>query len=272
MESENEDVTDELFPLGPGEQLRQAREAKRMELSQVAAETRIPIRHLEAIERQQFDAMPSRTYALAFSRQYAGVVGLDDSEIADLVRAEMADTEAHRTMVGGGMEPGDPAKLPSTGLTWFAAAAAMILAIGAYAFYSTYYGSGSGPASLLAGSNDGDATAEGAQAANSEAQASGAEPSASGQVIFTALEDGVWVRFYELDGERLLEKIMDEGEQYELPKSASEPRINTGRPDLLAITVDGQSVPKLAEEPVVLGDAPISAAALLARTDATDGT
>jgi hypothetical protein len=91
-------------------------------------------------------------------------------------------------------------------------------------------------------------------------------------VVFTALEAGVWVRFSEEGGERLLEKIMSEGETFELPKTASDPRINTGRPDLLAITIDGQSVPKLAEEPIVIGNAPISAADLLARGDASDGS
>lgn len=84
-------------------------------------------------------------------------------------------------------------------------------------------------------------------------------------MVFTALEDGVWVRFYEEDGERLFEAQMASGDTFELPANASAPRINTGRPDAFAITIDGREVPKLAEEPVTLGDTPISAAVLLAR-------
>ena len=91
--------------------------------------------------------------------------------------------------------------------------------------------------------------------------------SQDGQVIFTALEDGVWVRFYEDGGERLFEAQMASGDRFELPNDAVEPRINTGRPDAFAITIGGQEVPKLSDEPITMGDTPISAAALLARAD-----
>jgi hypothetical protein len=84
--------------------------------------------------------------------------------------------------------------------------------------------------------------------------------------VLTALEDGVWVRIYEEGGERLLEKQLARDESFTLPADAADPRINTGRPDLLAITVGGKSVPRLAERPTTLAAAPISAAALLARS------
>ena len=265
MESEHESETEELIPSGPGEQLRAAREAKGVELAQIAAETRIPIRHLESIEAGRFDAMPSRTYAVGFSRTYAGVVGLDGHEIADLVRAELGDADYQRSNIGGGMEPGDPAKLPSNGLVWFGGIAAIILAVGAIAFFSTYFGSGTGPASLLAGDEQTEEAAS--NGGQSESQAASSEPSADGQVVLTALQDGIWVRFYEQGGDRLMEKVMEEGETYEVPKTAKDPRINTALPNMLGITIDGQSVPKLAEEQIVMGDAPVSAEALLARAD-----
>ena len=269
MDSEHESETEELIASGPGEDLRAAREAKKLTIEQVAAETRIPIRHLESIEAGRFDALPSRTYAIGFSRTYAGMVGLDGAEIADRVRADLADADYHRSDIGSGMEPGDPAKLPSTGLVWFGGIAALILAIGAIAFFTSYFGSGANPASLLAGTEEAE---EAAGEADDEAQASSAAPSASGQVVITALEDGIWVRFYEEGGERLLEKIMEKDETFEVPTTATDPRVNTGLPHLLAITIDGQRVPKLSEEQVVLADAPISAEALLARADAADGS
>lgn len=267
-EAEYEAVPDENVASGPGAMLREARMAKGLETGQVAAETRIPLRHLEAIEDERFEDLPSRTYAIGFSRQYARIVGLDEEHILDLVRAEMADADSHRTMVGGGMEPGDPAKLPSSGLAWFGGIAAVILAIGAIAFFSTYYGSGAQLPSLLAGPEEEEAAPTEEQAAPAQAAAAG--PSEDGQVVFTALADDIWVRFYEEDGERLFEKIMQEGETFELPKTASEPRINTARPDLFAITIDGQEVPKLSEEAQVVGAEPVSAAALLARADTAE--
>lgn len=267
MDSEHESETEELIASGPGEDLRAAREGKKLKLEQVAAETRIPIRHLESIEAGRFDALPSRTYAIGFSRTYAGMVGLDSADIADRVRAELADADYHRSGIGSGMEPGDPAKLPSTGLVWFAGIAALILTIGAIAFFSSYFGSGANPTSLLASEDEAE---EAASESADGAQASSAAPSASGQVVITALEDGIWVRFYEQGGERLLEKVMEKGETFEVPKTATDPRVNTGLPHLLAITIDGQTVPKLSDKQVVLADAPISAEALLARGDAVD--
>lgn len=266
MESENESVTDEPNASGPGAMLRAARESMRLEVAQVAAETRVPARHLEAIEAGQFDALPSRTYAIGFSRTYARMVGLDERHITDLVRAELGDRDTHRPHVGGGMEPGDPAKVPSTGLVWFGAIAGLILAVGAIAFFSTYYGSGAGPASLLAERED--AAAAKPNPAATKPKAADAALNARGQVVLTAQGDGVWVRVYEENGDRLFEDLMDDGDRFELPRTAKDPRINTGRPDLLAITIDGKSVPKLSEQPEVLGDAPVSAAALLARREA----
>lgn len=265
METEQESAEQVSLPLDAATMLRAAREAKRVELEHISAETRIPIRHLEAIEAGDFDALPSRTYAIGFSKTYAREVGLDEHEIADLVRADMADSFANSSMIAGGMEPGDPAKLPSAGLAWFGAFAALLLAVGTIAYVSTNYG-GAELGSLLADSDDAEDTAA---IASAEAEETTPAPDASGQVVFTALEDDVWVRFYEEGGERLLEKQLADGERFVVPQSAVEPRINTGRPDLLAITIDGQSVPKLSEEPTTLGDTPISAAALLARADDT---
>ncbi|MEO1730569.1 MAG: RodZ domain-containing protein [Pseudomonadota bacterium] len=257
------------LPLGAGPALRAAREARRLSLEHVAAETRIPIRHLQTIEAGDFDDLPSRTYAIGFARNFARAVGLDGDNIADQVRDEMGDVGPRYSSVGQGMAPGDPAKLPSAGLAWFGAIAALILAIGVIAFASTYFGAGTGPGSLIADTGDETlAQADGGAATDAAVQETVATPlSADGQVVFTALEDGVWVRFYEEGGDRLFEAQMATGDVFEVPLSASEPRINTGRPDAFSITIDGRAVPKLAEEPVTMGDTPISAAALLARTE-----
>lgn len=258
----------EPAPVSVGERLRFAREAMRLDLAHVAAETRIPIRHLESIEDGAFNALPSRTYAIGFARNFARAVGLDEDEIVEEVRAELADGDMRRTTMVGAMEPGDPAKLPSAGLAWFGGIAALILAIGSVAFLSTYFGAGTGPAPLVV-ENDAETPPDGAQApAQADAATAPATPAPTGgAVVFTALQDGVWVRFYEDGGERLFEAQMASGDRFEIPGDAVEPRINTGRPDLLSITIGGREVPKLAEEPVTMGDTPVSAEALLARSE-----
>ena len=249
---------------GAGGTLRAARERRRLSIDHIAAETRIPKRHLETIEAGDFADLPSRTYAIGFARSYARAVGLDEREIADRVREEMAAAGPRYSAVGQGMEPGDPAKLPSRGLALFGGVAALILLLGIISFANTYYAAGEGPGSLLASLETKEPAAP-APVAKPSAPAAKPAPGADGRVVFTALEDGVWVRFYEEGGERLFEAQMASGDTFEVPATASEPRINTGRPDAFAITIDGREVPKLAEEPVTMGDTPISAAALLAR-------
>jgi len=60
-----------------GEFLRVARERRGLTLQQIASETRIPWRHLDAIEHGNLDAVPSGMYRRAEIRAYADAVGLD---------------------------------------------------------------------------------------------------------------------------------------------------------------------------------------------------
>lgn len=259
MDSEQENSAETAHTVayaGAGARLRAAREARRLELAQIASETRIPLRHLEVIEAGDFAALPSRAYAIGFARTFAKAVGLDDGAITDAVRAELSDGHARRSAVGSGMEPGDPAKLPSAGLAWFGAFAALVLAVGLIAFFSTRFGAGLGPAPLAAPpkpSPSAAATPTGA-----------ALPAASGPVVFTARE-AVWLRIYEEGGARLIEKELAKDESFTLPETAVDPRINIGRPDLVAITIGGKPVPPLSDKPETLSGLPVSAAALLAR-------
>ena len=246
---------------GAGARLRAAREAQGLDLAHIAAETRIPLRHLDAIETGDFGTLPSRTYAIGFSRTYARVLGIDDTAILAAVREELADHTGRRSTVGSGMEPGDPAKLPSAGLAWFGAFAALVLAVGLIAFFGSRFGAGEGPAPL-----DTPSPTPAAPVAAAPAPAA-TSPASAGPVVLTALADGVWVRIYEEGGERLLEKQLARDESYTVPADAADPRINTGRPEALAITVGGRAVAKLAERPVTISNAPISAAALLARAE-----
>ncbi|MEO0907281.1 MAG: helix-turn-helix domain-containing protein [Pseudomonadota bacterium] len=251
---------------GVGDRLRSAREARCMDLKEIADQTRIPSRHLSAIEAGDFAALPSRTYAIGFSRSFARAVGLDETSIADAVREELADNAARASASASGMEPGDSAKLPSAGLARFALVAALILAAGLIAFFTSYFNAGETLPPIIAQETQTapPAIAQTEMAATQDApEAAVAGP--DGAVVFTALEDGIWVRFYEDGGDRLFEDTMEVGESFELPGDTVDPRINTGRPDAFAITIGGAQVPKLAETPVTMGDAAVSAEALLSR-------
>lgn len=253
--SEDSQTLDEQLPLdNTGQRLRRAREAAGMTVEQLAAETRIPQRHIETIERGDFANLPSRTYATGFSRTYAKAVGLDENAIVAQLRAELGQSTNER-MAAPRYEPGDPARVPSRGLAWLSAVALLLLIVGGYTFYRSYFAPGTGPAPLE----------QPEPAAPAPAPASPAA-AAQGEVVFTSLEDGIWVKFYDRNGRQLIQKQLAKNERYVVPTDAEGPQVWTGRPDALQITIGGKPVPKLSDEERVVKDLPVSAEALLARS------
>lgn len=267
--TDGEDLEEETaVPTGVGPQLRAARERKGLTLDQVAAETRISKRHLELIEDGEFDEMPGRTYAVGFAKNYAKVVGLDQNDVAEMVRAEMR-LERPGVVHGGdgraNFEPGDPARAPGGRLVWFSLVAVVLLMVGMFFAARVLF---TPAADLPTLTEQEDAEQAEAQAAQQATEEGAQEPvDATGPVVFTA-EGEVWVRFYDAQNRVLTERTLGEGESYTVPADADGPQLITGRPDLLAITIGGRPVPKLSEELVTLTDIPVSAQALLARGEA----
>ena len=96
--------------LSIGEQLKRAREAKGLSLDDVANRTRIPIRHLQNIEREEWDALPAATYAVGFTRNYANALGLDGPSIARNLR-ERIGGPSHRAAAPEYYAQADPARV-----------------------------------------------------------------------------------------------------------------------------------------------------------------
>ncbi len=251
---------------GVGPQLRAAREGKGLTIDQVAAETRISRRHIEHIEEGAFHTLPGRTYAVGFAKTIAKVVGLSQDDVAAMVRAEMGDeSPAERMVSGSTFEPGDPSRAPGGKLVWFSLFAVILLLAGIF-FASRVLFS---PAAQLPALTADEDTAPGSEAVAEGAFADGTETGpapmdATGQVVFRA-EGEVWVRFYDAQNRVLTEQTLQEGDSYAIPDDANGPRIITGRPDLLAITIGGTSVPKLSTEIETLENIEVSASALMAR-------
>jgi cytoskeletal protein RodZ len=70
-------------PLGIGERLRNAREAKGLSLRAVGDLTRIRAIYLQALEDERFDQLPGAVYARGFLRTYADALGLDADRLID---------------------------------------------------------------------------------------------------------------------------------------------------------------------------------------------
>ncbi|MBX3594970.1 RodZ domain-containing protein [Sphingomonas sp.] len=244
-----------LFPEKVGEKLRDARLAQGLELADIAARTRVPLRHLEAIEASDYSGLPSPTYAIGFVKAYARTLGLDEVALARELRGETADMFAQREVYES-YDPEDPIREPSSGLVWAGAAIAVLLLAAVGLWYGTDLFRG-GHAAAPEPTPVASATPEPAPSATPT-------PSSGGQVTLTATQP-VWLRIYDADGKRLFEKEMAAGERYDVPRDARGPMINLGRPEAIQVTINGSNVAPLGKAGVAVKDIPVSAEALMAR-------
>src|SRR3954452_12778130 len=113
--------------LSIGEQLRRARESKGLSLDDIANRTRIPIRHLQNIEREDWDALPAVTYAIGFTRNYANAVGLDGPTLARELREQIGGP-SHRAAAPEYYAQADPARVPPKSLIFVVIFVAILVA------------------------------------------------------------------------------------------------------------------------------------------------
>lgn len=244
-----------------GARLRLAREAAGLSLTEIASRTRVPIRHLEAIEAGDYSALPGSTYTIGFTRSYAKALDLDEAAIIDAMREELVQggyrSAAARTP---DYEPADPARVPSRSLAWGAAAAALLL-IAAYFIWRSY--------ALSPAPEEGDAkpVAEAPIKDQSSQSKAPATIDPAGEVVISARET-VWLRIYDADEARLFEGEMQPGQRFVVPANANNPMIVTGRPQVLDVMIGGKPVAALGSGERAIADVGVSAAALLARKQA----
>ncbi|WP_288015903.1 helix-turn-helix domain-containing protein [Blastomonas sp.] len=276
--------TGSLFPPAhAGERLRDARVAHKMTLDDVASRTRIPVRHLESIEAGQFAGLPGRTYAIGFGRAYARAVDLPEEEIAQAIREALGSSSAGPSREATQFDLDEPSKVPSARIAWLAAAVGAVILIAGFGIWRTYFFPGANVEELAqaADAEAGSVRAPAAgAAANRKPAAAAAAVDPKAEVVFTATEDNIWIKFYDGEGKQLMQKQMALGEQYTVPADAVAPQVWTGRPDAFEITVGGRTVAPLGTSEVAVKDVPVTATALLARpaepaqqsTEASTGT
>ena len=69
-----------MFEIGSA--LREERHRRKLDLGDVASETRIRVSHLEALEQERFDQLPPGLYRRSFLREYADFLDLDGDAFA----------------------------------------------------------------------------------------------------------------------------------------------------------------------------------------------
>lgn len=89
------------------ERLRQQRLSRGIDLGQIAADTKISKRYLEALESGDLKSIPGAIFARSFARQYARHVGLDEALIEDEIQAAFQQEDPFK------VEPSNPALTPA---------------------------------------------------------------------------------------------------------------------------------------------------------------
>ena len=240
-----------------GEQLKAERERKSLSLADLAARTRVPMRHLDAIEKSEFESLPGTTYTLGFARSYARALDMDAAKVSADLRAELAQGGHKAYQVPSqNYEPTDPAQVPSRTLAWTAAALGIVL-VAAYLVWRSY--TLSDVTQVLPKAET--ASVAITQTANDTPTNAA---TATGEVVLTAT-DSVWVKIYDANNKALFEREMVAGDKFTVPQDANNPMIVTGRPQALTVTVDGKAVAPLGAPDRTVADVGVSAASLLAR-------
>ena len=116
-----------------GENLRREREMRGVSLEEIASATKISIRFLDAIEREDFSKIPGGIFARSFIRTYARYLGLDEEQVVaeyQLAAQPQADFDLHR--MSGSKSSGGRTRSRTT---LIATLIAIVLLVGGYALF-----------------------------------------------------------------------------------------------------------------------------------------
>jgi transcriptional regulator with XRE-family HTH domain len=128
-----------------GDRLRQARERLGLTLEEAERTTRIRTQHLDALERGEFDRLPSPVQLRGFLRNYADYLGLDSDRLLRELQGNGADRPTTRPR-----KTTPPAAVPVRRASWFSTdlLVAAVIALGTLALL--VWGGGRAMASLRA--------------------------------------------------------------------------------------------------------------------------
>lgn len=225
---------------GIGATLREARNRRKVDLSEVEAAIKIRVRYLQAIENEEWDALPGGAYTRGFIRTYALYLGLDGDRLAEDYRRSTATPGAERVPkrvepVPTGMRDGR-SRVPG----WIAIAAVVLVLVAVVVAIGLAGGGGdsSNPASSAKGGGEqgkrqGGRTTAATQpgvamqlAATAEVWVclldASAEPLINGQILEAGAEEGPFrSKGYEIAlGNGSVEMLVD-GRRAEIPESSS---------------------------------------------------
>ena len=216
-----------------GERLRVARGERKLSLEDIAAQTRIPQRHLESIENAEWDKLPAPTYTVGFAKSYASAVGLDRSEIGDQLREEMGG-QRFASSQSEVIEAADPARTMPRWLVISAVVAVVVLVLVMSLLNRR---------ALQQPASSPPAAASRAVASSKPSPQPAPAPAAAAQgpVVLSAIAPA-WIQVTD-QGKTLFMGELQPGQTYTVPATATAPLLKAGKPEALKINVGSAVAP-----------------------------
>jgi cytoskeletal protein RodZ len=248
-----------------GETLRREREMRGVTLQEIAAATKISVRFLEALEREEFHKLPGGIFNRSFVRAYANYLGLDEDHVIaefQLAAGPRGEIDIGRVAVQRPRPAEEASRRP-----WLAILLAALMLSGGYAVYHYSRGtplpeaplpersspSGKGtapPAPAPAGGTEASrAGSEGqGESAQRDAQLGGSfggesvfVPGADeGLVLQIAATEQSWVAV-DADGRTTLQRVLDPNEIQTL-RAKDSFDITTGNAQGIILTLNGETL------------------------------
>ncbi len=202
---------------------------------------------LVQIEDGRLEGMPAAPYSAGFVKSYARAVDLDPIALSQQFRTELARSASSTPRTAyEPYEPADPVRLPPRLLAFVALAIAILLVAG-YGIWRSGMLTGEGPDARARLAANGDATGAPARRPRADGgrdRRRTAPAPVGGAVRLTAIKP-VWFNVSERNGATLFTGTLDQGKSWDVPATAVDPVIRTGKPEGLSVTVGGQPVAPL---------------------------
>jgi cytoskeleton protein RodZ len=225
---------------GLGEELRAAREARNLSLSDVSERIHIRSIYLQSLEDENWGAIAAPVYVRGFLRTYARFLGLDAEAAVERFNAATAGADA--------FSPPPPRERPGVERstrrrpsTWLWAAAAVALVLVLYVGYR-YYDLQSEPQAVPAGGQAPAASQSAAPAVQKPATrtvAAAPQQATGTRTVVVKLTERSWVRV-EVDGNVPMEGIFDAGTTKTFHGTTA--TVRAGNAAGVDVTVNGKNI------------------------------
>jgi cytoskeletal protein RodZ len=236
-----------MFEIGTA--LREARTRRELTLLDAQEATRIPMKHLAALEEERFEALPEEVYIRGFLRAYAEYLGLDDELFVGEFNSRI---EASRPPPPPEPEPRLP--LPALDLRAVLVGTACALAVASAVLAWRYVGGTAGTSALTAPSPPSTATTT-----TSTPQPAGRPLAGRARLILIAARGDCWlsVRTGSREGRVLFGGMLSQGDSLRFVRKKLWVRM--GAPWNLTARLNGRALRNL---PAKTGNVSITSAGL----------